>query len=231
MFSPAGKARLRSQQGVKVICWSCEKEGGQGPFCRSCKAILPPAATDDRFAVLGLPRKFEVDLTAAESAYKDLSRRLHPDRFAKADPRARKAALARTVEINDAWRTVKDPVKRAAYLLELAGFGLAGDDHKGADETRATKQVAAPPTFLIEILELREDLVEAQRAGDTVKVAAMADDMRRRADEAMKTIGAALEAGEFEEGARSLVALRYYQRFLDEVAVHDERALSGGDRG
>jgi molecular chaperone HscB len=216
---------------VKVICWSCEKEGGKGPFCAACKAILPPDAADDRFAVLGLPRRFEIDLAVAESAYKDLSRQLHPDRFAKADPRARKAALGRTVEINDAWRTVKDPVKRAEYLLELAGFGLAGDDRKGDDELRKTKQVAAPPTFLMEILERREELAEAQRAGDTVKIAFMAEEVRGRAAEAMKTIAAALEAGKFEEAARTLVALRYYQRFLEEVAAHEERSASGGGHG
>jgi molecular chaperone HscB len=214
-----------------VICWSCEKEGGPGPFCASCKAVLPPEAGNDRFTVLGLPRKFEVDLGAAEATYKDLSRRLHPDRFAKADPRARKAALGRTVEINDAWRTVKDPVKRAEYLLELAGFGLARDDRQTEDELRKTRQVAAPPTFLMEILELREELGEAQRAGDAVKVAFMAEEMRGRAAAAMKTLGAALEAGQLEEGARALAALRYYQRFLDEVAAHEERSASGGGHG
>ncbi len=116
-----------------MICWSCEKEGGGGPFCAACKAILPPDAGTDRLAVLGLPRRFEVDLGAAETAYKELSRQLHPDRFAKADPRARKAALARTVQLNDAWRTVKDPLRRADYLLELAGFSLGGDDQKSGD--------------------------------------------------------------------------------------------------
>ncbi|HLK88664.1 MAG TPA: Fe-S protein assembly co-chaperone HscB [Polyangia bacterium] len=214
-----------------MICWSCEKEGGKGPLCVSCKAILPPDTGDDRFAVLGLPRKFEVDVAAAESAYKDLSRQLHPDRFAKADPRARKAALARTVELNDAWRTIKDPVKRAEYLLELAGFGLQGEDRKPGADMAPTKKVAAPPAFLVEILELREELGEAQQAGDAVKVAFMAAEMRGRAAQAMKTIGAALESGRFEEGARGLIALRYYQRFLDEVAAHEERALSGGDHG
>jgi molecular chaperone HscB len=214
-----------------VICWSCEKEGGKGPLCAACKAILPPDPGGDRFSVLGLPRKFEVDVAAAESAYKDLSRQLHPDRFAKADARARKAALARTVELNDAWRTVKDPVKRAEYLLELAGFGLAGDDRKAEDPLRKTKQVAAPPAFLIEILEQRDELSEAQRTGDTVKVAFMADEMRGRAAEAMKTIAATLETGQFEEGARTLVALRYYQRFLEEVAAHEERSASGGGHG
>jgi molecular chaperone HscB len=216
-----------------VICWSCEKEGGKGPFCAACKTILPPDAGTDRFAVLGLPRKFEVDLGAAETVYKDLSRQLHPDRFAKADPRARKAALARTVELNDAWRTVKDPVRRAEYLLELAGYALAGGE-KSAEMSK-TREVSAPPTFLVEILELREELAAAQQAGDAVKLAFMSEDMRGRAAVAMKTIGSSIDGGtpeSLDAAARALMSLRYYQRFLDEVVAHEERgALSGGERG
>ena len=199
----------------------------------ACKAILPAAAGIDRFAVLGLPRKFEVDLGAAESAYKDLSRQLHPDRFAKADPRARKAAMARTVELNDAWRTVKDPVRRAEYLLELAGYALGGGERSA--EMSKTRKVSAPPTFLVEILELRDDLAAAQKAGDAVKVAFMSEDVRARAAAAMKTIAISIDGGRpesFDEAARALMSLRYYQRFLDEVAAHEERSVqSGGDRG
>jgi molecular chaperone HscB len=215
-----------------VICWSCEKEGGGGPFCAACKAILPPDAGIDRFAVLGLPRRFEVDLGAAEAAYKDLSRQLHPDRFAKADPRARKTALARTVELNDAWRTVKDPLRRAEYLLELAGYALAGGE-KSAQMSK-TREVSAPPTFLVEILELREELAAAQQAGDAVKLAFMSEEMRGRAAAAMKTIGTSIDRGtpeSLDDAARALMSLRYYQRFLDEVQAHEERGLSGGDRG
>ncbi len=216
-----------------MICWSCEKEGGGGPFCAACKALLPPDARLDRFAVLGLPRKFQVDLGAAEAAYKELSRQLHPDRFAKADPRARKAALGRTVEINDAWRTVKDPVRRAEYLLELAGYAL-GSGEKSAEMSK-TRKVSAPPTFLVEIMELREELAAAQQAGDPVKLAFMSEEMRGRAARAMETIGTSIDGGtpeSLDEAARALMSLRYYQRFLDEVTAHEERsALSGGDRG
>ena len=207
----------------------------------ACKAILPPETGSeagpeerlDRFAVLGLPRKFEVDLGAVEAAYKDLSRQLHPDRFAKADPRARKAALARTVEINDAWRTVKDPLRRAEYLLELAGYALGGGE-KSAEMSK-TRKVSAPPTFLVEILELRDELAAAQQTGDAVKVAFMTEEVRGRAAAAMKTIGISLDGGtpeSLDAAARALMSLRYYQRFLDEVTAHEERsAASGGDRG
>ena len=90
----------------------------------ACGALQPPDDAADLFAVLGLPARFAVDLAAAEAAYKELSRQVHPDRFATADPRARRASLARTVQLNEAWRTLKDPVRRAEYLLLRAGIDV-----------------------------------------------------------------------------------------------------------
>jgi molecular chaperone HscB len=181
---------------------------------------LPADDHQDRFAVLGVPRQFSVDLEVAESNFKKLSRQVHPDRFATADPRARKAALSRTVHLNEAWRTLKDPMRRAEYLLELAGFGLKGDDRKPVSPEVATKQVAAPPMLLMEILELREELAAAQRSGDAAKVHAMAEAMRARRADTMAALATALDASSganLEEAARLMVGLRYFQRFLDEI--------------
>jgi len=199
----------------------------------ACQALLPPAEGADHFAVLGLPRRYGIDLAEAEGAYQKLSRRLHPDRFATADPRARRASLAHTVQLNQAWRTLKDPVRRAEYLLELAGVDVAGDDQKpSAGAQRETRKVAVPPAFLMEILELHDDFGEARRGGDAAKVAALTAEMRGRAAEAMKNIAAALdtgstaapEAARLDEAARALIALRYYRRFLDEAEAHEEGA-------
>jgi molecular chaperone HscB len=208
-----------------MICWSCEREGGAGPACAACGAILPADEQQDRFLVLGVPRKFSVDLEAAESNFKKLSRQVHPDRFATADPRARKAALSRTVQLNEAWRTLKDPMRRAEYLLELAGFGLKGDDRKAANETASTREVSAPPMLLLEILELREELANAQRAGNTAKVHAMAEAMRARRTDALAALATALDdpsRTNLEEAARLMVGLRYFQRFLDEIPGEGE---------
>lgn len=222
-----------------MICWSCEREGGGGPFCGACKALLPPDDGADHFAVLGLPRGYALDFPAAEVAYQKLSRQLHPDRFATADPRARRASLGHTVQLNEAWRTLKDPVRRAEYLLELAGVDVASDDQKtGPGVDRGTRRLAAPPAFLLEILEVQDDLGNAQRAGDAVKVAFLTEEMRGRAGEAMKIIATALDTGStqvpdqgrLDEAARALIALRYYRRFLDEADAYEERGQdrSGG---
>jgi molecular chaperone HscB len=188
----------------------------------------------DLFAVLGQAARFTVDLPAAEAAYKDLSRQVHPDRFATADPRARRASLARTVQLNQAWRTIKDPVRRAEYLLLRAGIDVGEKKAAPGDEDKGTHKVAAPPAFLLEILELNDELSAAKRAGDAVKVAFMADEMRARARQSLKAIGAALDAGapgQLEEAARSLVALRYYQRFIDQASGHEVDLEGGGGAG
>ena len=219
-----------------MICWSCQKNAGAGAFCVACGAVQSPDDAQDLFAVLGVPARFSVDLAAAEAAYKDLSRQVHPDRFATGDPRARRASLARTVQLNQAWRTIKDPVRRAEYLLSKAGIDIAGRQPTPGGEEKRTVEVGAPPAFLLEILELNDELAAARRAGDEVKVAFMAEERRARARESMTTIAAGLDSGvraELQEAARSLMALRYYQRFIDEATRQESgpHRIGGGGSG
>jgi molecular chaperone HscB len=194
-----------------MICWSCERAannaGADGLTCASCGALLPPDAKASYFSVFGVEPRHDVDLEALEARYRELSRKLHPDRFAKADPRARRASLQRSVQLNQAWRALKDPFQRAEYLLLLSGISLG-------------KEV--PPALLMETLELREELGDARAAGDDAKIQAMARAMRTRVQTAMQAVTEGLAAGRLDEVARELVALRYYRRFMDEVALHDD---------
>lgn len=207
-----------------MICWSCEKAAGGGMECAHCGALQPPDAGADYFAVLGVPRRYDLDAAELEARYRELTRKLHPDRFARADARARRASLQRSVQLNEAWRALKDPLRRAEYMLKESGG--------------ATKE-EAPPALLAEILELRMELAEARMDGDNAKVQAMARTMRTRADEAMARVATALSGAQPSRearaaAARELVAVRYFQRFLEEVAVHDEAratAAEGGTHG
>jgi molecular chaperone HscB len=217
-----------------VICWSCQKAAGPGAFCRACSAIQPPDRAADHFAVLALERRFDLDLEDAERRYKELSRQLHPDRFARADARARRASLARSVQLNDAWKTLRDPVRRAEYLLAQAGLEVAGEEGTQRTEADGSKQrLPVPQELLLGILELREALMDARAEGDDPRVAALADEVRGRKQRAMAAVAEALALAPpaLERAAAELVAVRYFDRFLEEVAVHDETRAAAAEVG
>ena len=91
----------------------------------------------DPFATLGIARAFDVDLAAVEKTHRELSRALHPDRYVGAPARASaRAALAKAVEVNEAWRVVRDPIRRAEALLALAGVAVASDERARPRPTR-----------------------------------------------------------------------------------------------
>lgn len=197
---------------------------------------MPPDLTVDHFGVLGLPRRYDIDVADAESRFRSLSRLFHPDRFAKAEPRARRASLQRSVQLNEAWRTIKDPVRRAEYLLHLAGYDLG---REGGSEGQSAAPLPIPPQLLSEILELREELGDARASEDHARVEAMATAMRERLARSLavveRALGHATEASEadrrsdWEQAAGELIAIRYFRRFLDEVAAHDESVAAAAE--
>jgi molecular chaperone HscB len=112
----------------------------------------PLAADLDLFAALGLPRLLQIDTAELESAYHDLGRHIHPDRFASASPELRDASLRATALVTRAYRTLRDPVSRGLYWLELHGHKLAENN----------KQV--PPDLAELVFEVQEQLSELRSA-------------------------------------------------------------------
>jgi molecular chaperone HscB len=200
-----------------ATCWACAKEAEGGPFCAACGKIQP-ARPRDLFSVLGLPRRFHLEEGSIEKAQRDLSRKLHPDKFAKADARERRFAVEQTTQLNEAVKTLKDPVKRAEYLLRTEGFALATDE---AGKPGAGQKL--PLAFYEEVMEDREALLEAKSTGPEA-VQRLAEKVTARRDEVLRVVDECFTAWE-AEGARQVLAsavnelakLRYYARFLDEV--------------
>ena len=160
-------------------CWSCGADRAlEVPLCPACGKVQPPGAAPDKFALLGLPRAFELDLAQAEDRYRALSRKLHPDRFAREGPRERRFSLEQTTLLNDAWRTLKDPARRAEHLLELRGVKVATD-------------VTMTPEFLEQTLEDRERLMDAKLSGEPLEP--LAQGVREKRDAAMAEVRTLLE--------------------------------------
>jgi molecular chaperone HscB len=144
-------------------CWSCHASVQGAHFCGSCGKIQPLGAGRDYFSFFELPRKLEIDRAALEGKFHSLSWKLHPDNFVRSSEFERNLSLERSSELNDAFRTLREPVARVAYLLEFLGVRKEG----------ATKQ-QAPPELLEEVFELNESLDELRearaRGGDTASL-------------------------------------------------------------
>ena len=167
---------------------------------------------EDPFALLGVERRFDLDLKVLEKTHRELSRALHPDRYAQAGASERRAVLEKAASVNEAWRTVRDPIKRAEALFQLAGMKVGEDN-----EPKAT------PAFLMEVLEEREALADARAAKDLAKVRAIGEAMTERAGSTQKRLADGFASGGDVTRLMPLLGeLRFYKRFLDEVAAIEE---------
>jgi len=124
-------------------------------------------ATSSYFAQFGLPRRLHIDLKALEKEFYAQSRRLHPDRFAAKPLAEQEAALAQSSALNDAYRTLKDPILRTQYLLTLEGVELEEQSKAATEAARSTgtaKKQIVPPELLEEVFELNMQLMEMKAA-------------------------------------------------------------------
>lgn len=153
-------------------CWSC---GAPRPihFCEACGKVQPPASVD-YFTFFRLPRKLNLDVPALEKDFYDLSRKLHPDLNARAGGKdtggkeqekenEQEWSLQQSSQLNDAYRTLKDPIKRTQYLLQLEGVELEEQSKTATEQARSTGQLKkqiVPPDLLEEVFELNMQLEE-----------------------------------------------------------------------
>jgi molecular chaperone HscB len=139
-----------------VNCWSCGKNVEEIHFCRSCHSLQPP--TTNYFDFFGLPHRLELDAGELERRFYTLSRRLHPDVYFRRPPQERKFSLDATAILNDAYRTLRDPIARAEYLLKENGF-----------EIGEQKSSHVPPELLEEVFEMNMALEELRHGEDEAR--------------------------------------------------------------
>jgi molecular chaperone HscB len=167
------------------ICKDC---GGGAPvdahFCPQCTKILSIGRHGDYFSFLGLPRRLNLEQNDLEQRFRGLSRQFHPDYFFNAPPAERRASLERSSYLNDAYRTLKNPVSRLEYLLQLEGMVARSPEE-------ASKQV--PADLLEEVFSLNEELDEIR---DMRASGAAADELKPRLERARQPIEAKRAAHE-----------------------------------
>ena len=145
---------------VPVACWSCAVAHNDATlFCPHCSKIQPPPG-GDYFSVFGLVPQLDLDLGMLEHQFHKLSRKLHPDRFARATSEEKEWSLADTALLNDAYRTLRDPIRRTEYLLKLRGAEI-GEEHSGKGRTDPSR---VPADLLEEVFDLNMQLEEMRAA-------------------------------------------------------------------
>ncbi len=140
-----------------ITCWQCKKELEKGLFCPSCNALQSPPT--DYFTFFSLPRHLSINIEALQAKFYDLSRKLHPDKYSRKSETERANSTAATAVLNDAWRTLKNPITRAEYLLAQSGLEIGEQRSKDV-----------PPELLDEVFELNMALEELRHGDQSAKV-------------------------------------------------------------
>jgi molecular chaperone HscB len=167
-------------------------------------AVAAKALTSNHFELFGLVPAFALDIARLDSAYRDIQAKVHPDRYAHAGDAERRASMQMTTRVNEAYRTLKSPVQRAKYLLELNGVDVAFETN-----------TAMPREFLVEQMELREKLEEAKKGSDLDLISrALAIQRREIEDQIREKIDGKPDFA----AARDLVRkLMFFERFGEDI--------------
>jgi molecular chaperone HscB len=201
-------------------CWQCKQSTDASLFCPHCKSLQPPPS--DYYVLLGLERKLTVNSAELQQRFYELSRQLHPDRFMRKSEAERQHSLDASSILNDAYRTLKDPVKRAQYVLSQEGFEIGEQRSKDV-----------PPELLEEVFELNMALEEMRSGDDSARpqLESAENNFSSMLNEADRQLEAQFtkydESGERETLTKirgTLNRRKYIQNLLDEV--HEQLAPS-----
>lgn len=154
---------LGQDKPTTAKCWSCGAMRA-AHFCQECGKVQPPAPVD-YFSFFGLPYKLALDTRQLERDFYALSRHLHPDINAVHGDSEQEWSLQKSSQLNDAYRTLKDPITRTEYLVRLQGVQPEEQSKAATEEARRsgqTKKQVVPPDLLEEVFELNMQLEEAR---------------------------------------------------------------------
>ncbi len=162
---------------------------------------------DDHFALFQMTPAFAIDAAALDAAYRELQGRVHPDKFASATDTEQRVAMQRATRANEAYQTLKNPLKRAAYLCELNGVDLGIESN-----------TAMAPAFLMQQMAWREALDDARDGRDLSALEALEGELRAERKRQLTDIGALIDGGQYEQAGARVRQLMFVERFGEDVA-------------
>jgi molecular chaperone HscB len=174
-----------------LVCWNCHERTIGTHFCSGCGKLLQLPQAVDYFALFEMPRHLWIEMNSLEQKFLQLSWKLHPDNFVNATETERELSLKRSSELNDAYRTLRDPVGRVEYLLAIEGARKEGEHRQ-----------QAPPELLEEVFELNESLDELREAkasgGDLAALKSRLEAAEKNFQQKLGEVDAELQAAAHE---------------------------------
>src|SRR3954467_12201438 len=175
----------------------------------AARALTSNGLLHSHFELFGLAPAFGLDKEVLEKAYRDIQSRVHPDRFAHAGDAERRASLQWTTRVNEAYRTLRNPVSRASHLLALNGVDVAFETN-----------TVMPAEFLMEQMDLREALEEAAQSKDAAALEALQKRIDADSRDIEQQLGARIDQERDYAGAADLVReLKFLEKLEAEIDV------------
>ena len=163
------------------------------------------------FELFGLPTQFQLDGSLLSTRFRELQRRFHPDNYATASERDRLMAVQKAAQINDAYQLLKTPISRAEYILSLNGIEMHGE-----------KKTLQDPMFLMEQMELREELEEIQ---DEEALFDFEDKVSKMYKQQLTCVEQELDQAQWEPAADRVRKLKFIEKLKSEIEQAEERLL------
>ncbi len=167
---------------------------------------------DNHFKLFGLPERFALDAPQLDAAYRAVQAEVHPDRFAAAGDAQKRIAMQWATRVNEAYRTLKDPLARASYLLHLRGIDVGAEDN-----------TAMEPAFLMQQIEWREEIDDASAARNVGELENLLDALRDEQRLRYGKLGAALDSGADSQAAEAVRQLMFIVRLEQAIETQIER--------
>jgi molecular chaperone HscB len=161
----------------------------------------------NHFDLFQLPQHFALDSSALDSAYRSVQSQVHPDKFVSATDAEKRVAMQWATRANEAYQTLKSPLKRATYLCELHGVDLQTESN-----------TAMPRAFLMQQMEWREMLEDAKTAKDGGALESLHAELQVARKEEVEKIASLMEAEDFLQAAQAIRQLMFLEKVGSEIA-------------
>jgi molecular chaperone HscB len=167
---------------------------------------------DSHFDLFHLPERFTVDPNALDDAYRTVQAQVHPDRFAAAGDAQKRIAMQWATRANEAYQTLRDPLKRARYLLSLRGVDVGAENN-----------TAMEPAFLMQQMEWREGIEDAAAAKNVDALDTLLGELRDEERVRFARLGTLLDSGADQAAGEAVRQLMFIERVAAEVGAQIEK--------